>query len=238
MDFFSSPQAYYSFSALLNLITSVVLISIVLKTNPKPLANRMFNIFMALIGFWSLFYFLWLNTNNMKLADFYLRTCMIAVIFMPSAFIHFVISLLKQESKPFLKQKSNNRSLVIGNYLISALLAFTVYTPLFAKEGGPFNAFPYWAIPGHIFPFHLAHFLLNFFYSFYLILYLIKQRDDVFRSQGLYVFIGIIIGFLGGATNYLYWYRVPILPVLNIFVFLGLLHIHAISKFRLTEASG
>lgn len=238
MDIFSSPQAYYSLSALLNLITSVVLISIVLKTNPKPLANRIFNIFMALIGFWSLFYFLWLNANDMKLADFYLKTCMIGVIFMPSVFVHFIISLLKQESKPLLKQKSNNRPLIIGNYIISALLAFTVYTPLFAKEGGPFNVFKYWAIPGPIFPLHLAHFLLNFLYSFYLILYLIKKRDDVFRSQDLYAFIGIIIGFIGGATNYLYWYRVPILPVLNIFVFIGLLHIHAITKFRLMETSG
>ncbi len=231
MDLFS-PQAYYSFSALLNLITSLVLITIVLIANPKSSINRIFNIFMALIGFWSLFYFLWLNTNDMKLADFYLRTCMIGVIFMPSAFIHFIISLLKQESKPLLKQKLNSRSLVTGNYIISILLAFTVYTPLFAKEGGPFNVFPYWAIPGPVFPFHLVHFFLNFLYAFYLILYPLRQKhgDHVF-----YAFIGILIGFLGGTTNYLYWYRISIIPVLNIFVFVFLLHIYVITEIKFNE---
>ncbi len=238
MEFFSSPQAFYSISALLNLITSLVLIAIVLITNPKPLANKMFNIFMALIGFWSLFYFLWLNTTDTKSADFYLRTCMIAVIFMPSGFIHFIISLSRQESKPSLMQKLNNSPLVFGNYIISILIAFTVYTSLFAKEGGHYKTFLYWALPGPVFSLHLVHFFLNFLYAFYLLFEFIKQREEILRSQSLYVFIGIFIGFLGGATNYLYWYRIPILPVLNIFVFIGLLHIHAISKFRLTEASG
>ena len=230
-------QTYYSFSVLLNLVTSVILILIILRKNPKPSANRIFTLFMALIGLWSLFDFLWLNTQDIKLADFYLRTCMIPVIFMPSTFIHFVISLLRQDTTSILNQRLNNNYLIIGNYLISTFLAVTVYTPLFAKEGGPYMAFLYWAIPGPVFPLHLAHFFFNFLYAFYLMLQSIKQSYGIFRSQVLYVFAGICMGFLGGLTNYFYWYRIPILPMLNIFVFVGLLHTYALTKFRLMEVN-
>jgi hypothetical protein len=228
----SSLEAYYSFSALLNLITSLVLITIVLITNARSSINRIFNIFMALIGFWSLFYFLWLNTNDMKLADFYLRTCMIGVIFMPPTFTHFVTLLSKQDAASTLNQRLNNKSLLVGNYITSLLFATTVYTPLFAKEGGAFNVFPYWAIPGHVFPFHLVHFFLNFLYAFYLILYPLRQKHG---NHIFYAFIGILIGFLGGTTNYLYWYRISIIPVLNIFVFVFLLHIYVITKIKFNE---
>ena len=98
-------------------------------------------------------------------------------------------------------------------------------------------AFLYWAIPGPVFPLHLAHFFFNFLYAFYLMLQSIKQSYGIFRSQVLYVFAGICMGFLGGLTNYFYWYRIPILPMLNIFVFVGLLHTYALTKFRLMEVN-
>lgn len=158
-----SSLTYYSVSALLNLITSLVLILIVLIKNPRSSTNKIFALFMAMMGFWSLFYFLWVNVQNKELADFYLRTCMIGVIFMPSSFTHFVTSLLKQDVTSSFNNKLINKQLLIVNYLISVSLAATVYTPLFAREGNLYMDFSYLAIPGPIFHLHLLHFSLNFF---------------------------------------------------------------------------
>ena len=103
MEFLS--LTFYAFSGLLNFVTSIILILIILIKNPRPLANRIFVLFMSMVGFWSLFYFLWLTTQDRELVDFYLRTCMLGVVFMPSTFIHFVVSLLKQNANPFHESK-------------------------------------------------------------------------------------------------------------------------------------
>ncbi|MFZ3063862.1 MAG: ATP-binding protein [Nitrospirota bacterium] len=236
MEFLSIT--FYAFSGLSNFITSLILILIVIINNPRALANRIFAVFMFTVGFWSLFYFLWLNTSNIELADFYLRTCMIGVIFMPSTFVHFVNALLRQNTASFLNQGLNNKYLFIGNYLISIILAATVYTPLFAKEGGHYMAFLYWAVPGPVFPLHLAQFFFNFLFAFYLMSYSIKQSKGIFKNQVLYLFIGITIGVIAGITNYFFWYRIPIPPFLNIFVSLGVSFItYGIIKFRLMEVN-
>ena len=103
------PLAYYSFSALLNFITCFFLASFVLLKNYKSSLNKIFSFFCFAIAQWSIFYFLWLSANNLKLADFYMRTCMIGVIFMPTIFTHFVSVLAHVK----------NRNLLYVNYALT-----------------------------------------------------------------------------------------------------------------------
>ncbi|MEK6679513.1 MAG: ATP-binding protein [Nitrospirota bacterium] len=228
MDILSS-LTYYSFSALLNFITSLSMTIIILVKNPKPLANKIFTIFTLSVVEWSLFYLLWLNAPNKELAGFYMRTCMIGVIFMPPLFTHFVLSLLS---------KKMNKILLAGNYLLSVFLAATVYSSLFAKEGGASPPFAYWLLPGHLFHIHLIHFGINILYSEYLMFNFIKQSQGMFRNQVIYLFFGTVIGFLAGMTNYFYWYRIPIPPLLNILVPLYVILVtYAIMKYKLMEIS-
>lgn len=237
MDISSSlPLVYYTLSGLLNFATSIILILIVLIKNPRPLTNKIFILFMSAVGFWSFFYFLWLNTNDSSLADFYLRTCMIGVIYMPAIFTHFIISIVRQNVPFLLNQRINNKYLVIGNYTLSALFVATIYTSWFAKEGGPYKIFPYWALPGPIFPLHIIHVFFNFIYSNNLMLRAIKQSKGIFRNQVLYLLIGIIISLPAGATNYFFWYRIPFPPILNISVSFGVPFVtYGILKFRLMD---
>ena len=225
---------YYSFSSLVNLFTSLLMTIIILVNNPRTTTNRAFSGFTLSVAWWSLFYFLWQIAPDRESQDFYLRTCMMGAMFVPAFFTHFVISLLRQDTNSPLNLRLNNKPLLIGNYLISVFFAATAYTQLFAKEGGPYMSFNYWLLPGPFFHMQLIHFGLNVIYSEYLMLRSIRESYGIFRNQILYVFIGTVITFSTGMTNYFYWYRIPIPPILTILVSgYTVLVTYSIIRFRL-----
>jgi signal transduction histidine kinase len=45
-----------------------------------------------------------------------------------------------------------------------------------------------------------------------------KKSQGARRNQVTYIFVGMVIGFIGGCTNYPLWYGIPIPPYLNILV--------------------
>lgn len=199
------PLGYYAFTSLLNFITSFALLVFVFSKNPKSRINQTFCLFAFSVAGWGLCYLLWLTTGQSYLAEFYLRTLMVFVIFIPTTFTHFVLTLLNIDHK-----KIN-----LSNYLISTILAVTAYTQYFAHDLEPYLVFPYWLRPGFLFYVHAVHFFGCAIYSHCLMLRALKHRKGVYRNQVLYVLIGTGIGFSGGALNYLTWSRIPIPPFLN-----------------------
>src|SRR3990167_187160 len=224
----SISLVYYSFSATLNFITCLFLAIFVFLRNPKSNLNRTFATFCFSISQWSLFYILWLSTKNLVLADLFMRTCMIGVIFLPVTFTHFVLVLTRTKQK---------KAVFILNYLSTFIIAATVYTPLYARKGGPISAFPYWLVPGKFFLIHLIHFFINLVYSYLLIFKALKREKGLLREQIRYIILGTVIGFMGGWTNYLYWYRiVSIPPFLNITAAFGVPFIaYAIIRYHLMD---
>ena len=200
------PLSYYALAGLLNFITSAVLAIFVFSRNPKSRINQIFSLFAFTVAGWSLCYFLWLRAGNGRLAEVYLRTLMLFVIFIPTTFTHFILTLLKVDV---------DKRINLSNYLVSSLLGLTVYTRLFASDIGPFLVFPYWLKPGILFSFHATHFFANVIYSHFLMLRTLKRGSAILRNQVRYVLIGTAIGYISGAINYLTWYRIPIPPFLN-----------------------
>lgn len=205
----SLPLQYYAFSGLFNFITAGIMSIVVLISNKKAKTNRIFATFSFSVAYWSILYFSWLSTKDKSLAEFYLRSCMIGVLFMPSLFVHFVYLFLKRES---------NKIFLIFNYSLSAIFTLIVYTPLYAKDIGPHLVFPYWLHPGAAFHLAIFHFGTIVLYSFYLMWHALKTERGIFRNQILYVFIGTAIGYIAGVTNFFGWYRINIPPFLNVFV--------------------
>lgn len=223
------PLSYYAFSGLLNFATSFALLIFVLFKNPKSRTNQSFSLFAFSVAGWSLCYFLWTTTGKSNLADVYLRTLMLFVIFIPSTFTHFILTFLKANTK-------FDKRIILGNYLISFLLGLTVYTQWFAKDIGPFLVFPYWLKPRLLFYVHAVHFFANVIYAHFLMFRSLKREVGVFRNQILYVLIGTAIGYTGGAINYLTWSRVPIPPFLNPLVSVYVASVcYAIIKYRLMD---
>ncbi len=224
------PLDYYIFSGLFNFIASVVLSSLVFLKNPKSRVNQTFSLTSLVVAGWGLFYFLWLSTADSSQAEFYLRTLMICVIFIPPTLTHFLLTFLKREE---LKKR-----VYVVNYLISLFLGSMVYTEWFARDIGPYLLFPYWLKPGPLFHLHVLHLLANIVFSQFLMLRAIQHHAGVLRSQILYVFLGMSIGYIAGITNYLTWYRLSVPPFLNPLVSLYVVFIaYAIIRHRLMDIS-
>ncbi|MBI4309564.1 MAG: GAF domain-containing sensor histidine kinase [Candidatus Omnitrophica bacterium] len=63
-----------------------------------------------------------------------------------------------------------------------------------------------------------------------------KHLHGIARNQIKYVFLGTVIGFIGGSTNYPLWYGIPILPVGNVLVSVYILCVaYAIIKYHLLD---
>ena len=133
------PIDYYAYSGLLNFVTCFTISIIVFFKQPKLAIARLFSLFALLISTWSLFYFLWLRvTDDSSRAHFLVRTCCVSVVLMPPIFLHFVSLLTSLFNHQFFHKL---------NYLLSWLLALTVYTRLFSPGVFSIMVFPFWPLP-------------------------------------------------------------------------------------------
>jgi len=96
--------------------------------------------------------------------------------------------------------------------------------------------FSFWPDPGIFYHLFLFFWL---FYAVYAIYFLFKEyysSSGIKQSQIRYILIGTILGYLGGATNYLLWYDIPISPIGNWTTTLYLTIVaYAIIKYRLMD---
>ncbi len=199
------PLSYYSGSGFINFLISF-LVGIIILKNGKTFTHKIFSAYLFSIAFWSFFYFLWLTTSDKKLANFFIRTLMIGVSFIPSFFIHFVMSFLKI---------SERKIFYIVNYLVSFCLSCFVYTNWYVKESGPFMGMQYWPIAGPLFHIGVFHFVLLVGYAFFLMCRAVGPATGSFRNQLLYIIVCTLQAYVGGSLNYFGWYRVNIPPILN-----------------------
>ncbi len=148
-------------------------------------------------------------------------------IFVPTFFIHFVQAYLG-------KIKRNQ---LVSCYVISTLLLVSNFTPLFVKDVVPKGSFNYASIPGIIYPFYVLYFSVIFVYCTYFIIKEFKNSIGIKRAQLKFVILAYVIGFLGGATNFLLVFDIlDAPPVGNYFIGLYLLILfYAIIKHRLMD---
>ncbi len=226
--FIHIPLSYYAFTGLVNFITALILFILVITKNVKAKANRFFSFFALSVAAWSLFYFLWLVTvKHRELSEFYLRTCMIFVFFMPALFLHFVVYFLRIKLR---------KLYIVSNYILAVLFSLMVYSRFYAYDAEPFFTIPYWLHPGPVFHLAIIQFGVVIMFASYLIYKNLIKSNGIFKFQIFYLFVGTLIGFISGATNYFAWYRLPMPPVLNIFVsvYMGLIA-YAILKYHLMD---
>ena len=63
-----------------------------------------------------------------------------------------------------------------------------------------------------------------------------RHTSGIRRNQLKYLILALVLGYLGGATNFPLWYNVALPPVGNILVSVYvLLFIYAVAKFRLLD---
>ncbi len=219
---------YYPISALINAIASTIVCLLAITKNPRSPLNRSFSYFAFSVAFWSYCYFFWQISKNADDALFWCRVLMAGAIFIPPTFFHFSLTFI-HKSKRYWKR-------ILFWYAISAVFLISNFTPLFVNDVRPRLGFVFWPTAGLAY----APFLLMFFgltlYAHILMYKGYKEFTGFERNRIKYVFLGTAIGFIGGSTNYLLWYDIPIPPLGNALVAVYVVMVaYATIKYRFMD---
>jgi len=221
-------MSFYALTALINAITSTVLGLFVYFKNKSAKTNQAFALFCLSTTVWSYAYCFWQLSNNADSALFWSRVLMAGAIFITISYFYFVLRLLNKINK--------GKKILIFGFLAFSFFFLANFTSLFVEGVRPKSGFAFWPDTGVLFhPF----ILIWFFYAFYAIYLLFKSyfvSTGIKRNQIRYILIGTVIGYLGGATNYLLWYDIPIPPIGNwtTTFYLGIVA-YAIVKYELMD---
>ncbi|MFA6106929.1 MAG: ATP-binding protein [Patescibacteria group bacterium] len=218
---------FYAISALINFFTSLILgVFVILKSRNSK--NLSFFIFCFFVASWSLGYYFWQIADDAISALFWCRALMAAAILIPVSYLHFVYALVDLVEK--------RKKFLIFSYGLFSLFLLGDLTPYFVSHIEPILNFKYWPIAGHLYSVFLVVWFFYVVYSTFLLYDKYKKSFGIIRLQLKYVMLGMIIGFAGGSTNYLLWYRIPVLPVGNILVSIYVaFSAYAIIRYRLMD---
>ena len=217
-------EAIFSYTGLINAVTSFALGAFVLFTQWRSKPARLFSVFSFAVGYWASFYYLWLSATDGAFALYYIRQAMFGAILIPAAFTSFTFEFL--EKKKFVFN--------LLNWLLAALFLVFSFSPAFITAVEPRMGFHFWPVPGPLFHFMLSYFVGNVIVAHTLLWKALGTARGLRQRQIQYVFLGTLLGFIGGSTNYFLWYRIPVPPYLNILVSLYIITVaYAIVRYKL-----
>ncbi|OGC28992.1 hypothetical protein A2232_03015 [candidate division WOR-1 bacterium RIFOXYA2_FULL_46_56] len=149
---------------------------------------------------------------------------MIGAALIPPVFIEFAFALIKKKMPGIL------RFINIG---LAIVILSTIYSKIYALDGGPFLGFLYWPEVGWTSALSILLYIINVGVGHYYLLLAIKQGNPFQKKQLSIVMIGTFLSFLGAGTNFLLWFRIPFPPIFNILIPLYIISVaYAITTHR------
>jgi signal transduction histidine kinase len=219
---------FYIITHFITAAVSFLVAIIVWSKNKKNITHITLSLFSLSVFFWAIFYSIWLLSNSKESAFFWARALNLAATFIPIFLFHWILCFLDLAKK--------RRFLIWFYYFVTLVFSFFSYSEGYIKLLKPEGIFPYWPKGGFIYLiFIIIVWLPIFLYSFFLLIKEIKKRRAISQQQVIYVLIGLIIGFLGGSTNYLLVFDLSEMPpVLSSFViFFPVFFSYSIIRYRL-----
>ncbi len=224
-------MTYYIISSLVNGFTSLI-IGLFILIKKRSRLNFSFIFFSFSVSLWSFSYFFWQLSENYNTALFLSKILTAFSVLIPISYFKFAVDFSK-DKKIFIAKKI----LYIG-YIIASF--FLIITPSNLLVNGLESrmGFKYWPIAGNLYWaflfmfFGLASLSIFLFYNVY------KKESGIRKEQAKILLIGTGLGFLGGSTNFLLWYNLPVKPYGNILVSLYVIFTaYAIIKYRFADIS-
>jgi len=202
----------FSIVALINTITSSVVGTVIFFSNPKSKVNQLFTLFTIAITIWSLAYFFWQIASNEIEALQWVKTLMLGAILIPFFYFHFVTL--------FIGKYQQFKYLIWTGYLFATFFIIADVTNLLIStvthKSTLFFSFDFWPTAGPLMLPFLGIWIFFAFYSAKLLWdkYKISKKTD--KHYILLMWLGTLIGYIGGCTNFFLWYNIPISPFGNI----------------------
>ncbi len=223
-------MSFYALSGLINGLVSSGLGVFLFSRSPQNPKHRTYGLYCLSLSIWSYFYCAWNLTESGDTALVFVRLLMAGAILIPITHLHHVLTLLNLVDR--------HRPLLIGGYIATGLFLLFDLTPAFVSAVEPQMGFPYWPRPGAAFPFYLLWFFFSIGYASHLFAKEYRHTKGFRRNQYLYLLVGSIIGYGGGATNFPLWYGIQIPPYGTILVslYVGIVA-YALIRYRMLDFS-
>jgi hypothetical protein len=219
----------FAISGLLNALVGGFLVFLVLFRGSK-LSHITFSLFSGFVFIWSLFYFLWQVEPRSDLALLYCRVLMMGAIPIPGFFFHYITVLTDEKIK--------YKKWIWVIYAMSGVFIVANLFGLIVAGVEPRGTFAHWPVPGALLPYQLIFFAAVVFFFLGILFRRRRTLSGLRREQVRYVFAGALLAFLGGLTNYFWWFNIPINPWGNFLVFLGdAIIAYGFLRYRLMDIS-
>jgi signal transduction histidine kinase len=182
-------------SSLILFVISFLLGLLVYLKDKKVRLNKLWFFFSFFVALWSLSLYFVTSSTDKTYALYWQNILDVAALEIPVAYFYFVRAFLRIE---------NNKLFVYFVTILALVLAFFSFTPLF-KVGVVKKFDFYWVDPGLLYFIFPIFFLSVILYSLFLLFraYSRTKNDLLTKSQIKYQIIAGLIGFSGGATNFL-----------------------------------
>ncbi len=200
---------YLVVSSLINAISTFFLGIIVIGRGRKQKINQAFILIAVSLFVWSLGYYFWRISDSYEQALFWSRVLMLGAIFIAPAnlfFIHVFFGSPAKYRKYFY--------LIFGTAFLFASFSFS---PYFVATVEKIPVYGLWPKPGLLYSSFLSIWLAETIVSFVILRRAMgREQDPVRKTQLKYIFMGILVAFLGGYTNFPLWYGINFPPIGNI----------------------
>lgn len=224
-------MTFYATTALINAVVCFTTAIFVVSKKYKSFTALMFSALLFSIFAWSFSYFFWQISDNSETALFWARNLSFFDAPIPVLFLHWVLAWIGRNKKIF------SRVILYFGYLFTFIVCAFAYTDLIVLSVMNTPFFPYWPKPGSLFflyPFVI--FPLMFGFMFYELIREFFRQKGLRRYQIQYVLIGAVLSVGGGYTNFFLWYNIPIPPIGNILVSVGMFAIfYCLIRYRLMD---
>lgn len=221
--------SFFLWTGLINALTSAFLGVLIFFKDRRDKVIQVFALFCLSVALWGTGYFMWLRSSTSTEAIAWIQLFMAAAIFIPSTYLHFVLVFLDG------KMSRGKKALIWISYFVAVgfffidLFGFNFISGVQTRLN-----FPFWPVPGLLFHPFLIWWISVVLYSTALLYRGYVHSEGLRRLQIKSILIGMIVGYIGGITNYLLWYNIPIAPWGNILVSFYVIAVaYAVMKYRL-----
>lgn len=219
---------FLAYSGLITGIAAFIFGLFVYLKNRRGIINQSYGLLSLSIVIWGVSYFFWPLPKTKEQALISFQLLHVGAILVAPTYLWFIAALLNLNKKL--------KKIIIGAFVVASFFLAVVPTSLFIKDMVPQYIFYYWAVPGVMYHFYLIFWFGCGLYAWLHLLIHYRRSIGSRKNQLKYVLIGTGLGILGGATNYLPWYKIYIPPVGTILVGIHVaIFAYAILKYHLMD---
>lgn len=177
----------------------------------RDLPTRLFAFVSISFAVWSYSWFFLLRSDNLESAIVFSKLLTFGATFIPIFYLHWVLSIVDLHKR--------RKVLLVLGYIITSLFAFLSFTDFYISGVRPILFFSFWPIAGPAFTlFILVGYVGMVFYALFELARGYKKSVGDKRHQIIYLFLGSLLGFGGGATNFPLMYGISFMQPFGIFL--------------------